>query len=462
MDPDTVSVVVELSSAYSAKAVRRAVHANGWRALSPTEARSLASKPFLWWADFARIPWDDVLDGRLAASAHYLKTGLVRKADCVHRMRKHKTSGCVPTTLLAELEDEDDVDEMCADWARVAATTPVTAGESATLWVLKPSQANRAEGIAVLREGDDAALRHGLSAFPSHKSWLLQRYVVPLLLPPDSQPVGVLSDASAGEATTGEASSGDATAGEATAGEATAGEATAGEATASEAMAVAFDSACPDSRPPPKGDPCDKATDVPPGAPAGRSGHKCHLRVHVLVVGALSVWVHDAPLVLLASEPWSEPPASVVGEHADGRMAHLSNHCVQMEGRQYDERSHTRTLYEAFEPELAQSLMDQARAIAMSALGPFARGTASFFALPHCFELFGVDLAVDCYGRAWLLEVNSGPDLALHGERLVRRTSLPATSRARQRPFCTPALSLPLLWRAHPRATLSHPLIPLF
>ena len=33
-------------------------------------------------------------------------------------------------------------------------------------------------------------------------------------------------------------------------------------------------------------------------------------------------------------------------------------------------------------------------------------------------EIYGFDLAVDQTGRAWLLEVNSGPDLSLHGERL--------------------------------------------
>ena len=55
----------------------------------------------------------------------------------------------------------------------------------------------------------------------------------------------------------------------------------------------------------------------------------------------------------------------------------------------------------------------------LPAFKPFARGSAAFLPLPHCFEVLGFDLALDRTGELFLLEVNSGPDLSLHGARLA-------------------------------------------
>ena len=295
---------VSIRQSYTRSAVERAFARAGWTIF----VGDTCAEPTLHWSDFSAIPWDSVLDGRATASAQYLKTGLVRKADLLHYMRKHGAACRFPPTIVGDIEDDDDVDELIASW-RAADTSASCAASSAaassivpaspstsdgSLWLLKPSRANRGEGIAVLRGGDEASLRTALAAHPRHRDWLLQCYVLPLLLP----------------------------------------------------------------RRPQQQQPLASASEQP------TCGLKCHLRLHVLAVGALSVWVHDAPLVLLASEQWAMPTASVLsapatsgkgekdgesvegvegreggnGDEGDngraggGLLPHLTNHCQQARG----------------------------------------------------------------------------------------------------------------------------------
>ena len=346
MEKKSPLAAVSIGVEYTQNAVIRSLQHKGWivngssSSTDSSAATSGATSVALHWSDFSAIPWDAVLDGSTTASAQYLKTGLVRKADLLHYMTKHGVAHWLPTTISADIEDEEDIDELIAKWSKAcdidASKREAGADAERPLWLLKPSRANRGEGIAVLRSGDESAARSAIARFPRFRDWLLQRYVVPLLLPPSPS---VLPMATLRPELRSAACGGDG------------------------------------------------------------SGLKCHLRLHVLAVGSLSVWVHDAPLVLLASQPWSNPAHSVISPDGDGDevdlLAHLTNRCRQARGESYDERAHTRRFREAFGPPLADRLLEQCKSIAAAAFKPFERGSAAFLPLPHCFELYGFDIAID-------------------------------------------------------------------
>ena len=377
---------------YVQSAVVRALLAEGWKVdgnddenSSPSIQKSTAPKPALWFADFSAVPWDDVLAGKTCASVQYLRTGLVRKGDLIHycktRCEPH------PPTIVADIEDDEDVDELIQKWK-----TPGQDGEwtkraprfpesncqrDSGLWVLKPSRANRGEGISILVEGDEASLRAAIKQFPQYRDWLLQKYVIPFLVPPT--PTGPLQSAYFGSAV-------------------------------DERLRARH-------------------------AEQTKAGLKCHLRVHVLAVGALSVWVHDDPLVLCSSMPWTKPTESILPEIGSAEMealcllgakfsspmlTHLTNHAQQLNGSEYDESLHTRVFSEVFDDGFRSTLLhdidDKIKAVFDSK--SFRQGNAAYFPLPHCFELYGFDFALDEFATPWLLEVNSGPDLSLYGARL--------------------------------------------
>ena len=122
------TAVVSLSVPYTAAAVTRALITSGWHVLSATD--SAAATATLWWCDFGSVAWDEVLAAKTTASAQYLKTGLVRKADLLHHMRKHKVASRWPVTIVADIEDAEDITEFAAGWCRVCATGAPEAGLS--------------------------------------------------------------------------------------------------------------------------------------------------------------------------------------------------------------------------------------------------------------------------------------------------------------------------------------------
>ena len=122
------TAVVSLSVPYTAAAVPRALITSGWHVLSATD--SAAATATLWWCDFGSVAWDEVLAAKTTASAQYLKTGLVRKADLLHHMRKHKVASRWPVTIVADIENVEDIAEFAAGWCRVCATGAPKAGLS--------------------------------------------------------------------------------------------------------------------------------------------------------------------------------------------------------------------------------------------------------------------------------------------------------------------------------------------
>ena len=236
---------VDLRSAYAHELVVEALDACGWRC-ELADAVPGDGPLSMSWADFAAQDWDGVLEGRVVGSAHYLKSGLVRKASLHFYLARHATrerqramnaaagvesaaagastggagdagdEGPMPLSVVGDFEtrDDDELDEFISAWRAVAATSGVS------LWVLKPSEGNRSEGLAIVSIDDADAVRRLVRARDEFATWMLQRHVQPML-----------------------------------------------------------------------------------AAPCGGKSHdrKFHARAHVIAVGSISVWVHRAPLVLLAA-----------------------------------------------------------------------------------------------------------------------------------------------------------------
>ena len=114
---DEATAVVSFASAYTQAAVERVLASAGWTVCTTPPAAG-ATPPQLWWADFSAVHWDDVLAGTTCASTQYLKSGLVRKADLLHYMAKRGLSGRHPATIVADIEDDDDVADMVRRWAQ--------------------------------------------------------------------------------------------------------------------------------------------------------------------------------------------------------------------------------------------------------------------------------------------------------------------------------------------------------
>ncbi|CAE7244849.1 unnamed protein product, partial [Symbiodinium necroappetens] len=155
--------------------------------------------------------------------------------------------------------------------------------------------------------------------------------------------------------------------------------------------------------------------------PLLRRGRKFHVRVHFLLVGCpmcgfSRAWLHERlHVVLAASRRWTDDPTMAA--------VHLTNHCVQAAQPGYNESEQVLLWGElmeetGLETEAQALLEDMGRSLGQALMA--ASASPGFTPLPQSFELFGADFVFQDLGtarpKAWLLEVNAGPDLAVFGD----------------------------------------------
>merc|ERR1719492_34388 len=168
-----------------------------------------------------------------------------------HRLLKRKVQGVLPESIVADVEDEEDLDSLrqrLESWAEKISAACRNA-ESHPTWVAKASNSNRGEHIFVANTATEVAdFLRPVALGEGVVEWVVQRYVAPPLLV---------------------------------------------------------------------------------------SGMKFHVRAHLLVsgcpiCGTTRGWLHCGNhVVLVSGAPYS-------GQCSD-RLAHMTNHCVQVSNPHYDE-----------------------------------------------------------------------------------------------------------------------------
>jgi tubulin---tyrosine ligase len=156
-------------------------------------------------------------------------------------------------------------------------------------------------------------------------------------------------------------------------------------------------------------------------------GHKFHLRVYVLCVGALRVFVYEKMLILIAAHRYDL-------NDTDNIYGHLTNTARAAEDVHFDEKKFVKVL-----EDLPQYLVDERPDIAPSMaaaievtvkikedifsitnelFNAFDNEYTVFAPMNNCFEVFGLDFMVDEDLQTSLLEVNPGPDFKQTGDKL--------------------------------------------
>lgn len=155
-------------------------------------------------------------------------------------------------------------------------------------------------------------------------------------------------------------------------------------------------------------------------------GHKFHLRVYILCIGALKVYVFENVLMLLAAHKYKL-------DDLDDIYRHLTNTARSAENTDFDESKFILLLddlaYIIYQQncskysynealEIVEKIRIDIRMIVKDLFSAFENEYTIFSPMSNCFELFGLDFLVDGDFNVTLLEVNPGPDFKQTGNRL--------------------------------------------
>lgn len=156
-------------------------------------------------------------------------------------------------------------------------------------------------------------------------------------------------------------------------------------------------------------------------------GYKFHLRVYVVSVGALTVYVYNNILMLIAAHRYDK-------DDLDDMFCHLTNTARACEDSSFDESKFVQLLDDLpshlllYYPDIVPTVEDAQRKIAgikkkiykitRDLFGAFENEYTVFCPMASCFEVYGLDFMVDSNFDVHLLEVNPGPDFKQTGGRL--------------------------------------------
>ena len=160
-------------------------------------------------------------------------------------------------------------------------------------------------------------------------------------------------------------------------------------------------------------------------------GHKFHLRVYILCVGALKVYVYDNILMLIAAHHYDK-------DNLDDIYSHLTNTARAVEDSLFEETKFIKLLddlpsfllgrkfkknqvhIDSIEKanDVTEQIKHDIHDICGELFTAFENEYSVFCPMSNCFEIFGLDFVVDNDLGVSLLEVNPGPDFKQTGGKL--------------------------------------------
>lgn len=150
-----------------------------------------------------------------------------------------------------------------------------------------------------------------------------------------------------------------------------------------------------------------------------RGNRKFHIRVYVLVVGALKVYVYKDILALFAAKAYQSPSQLPNGGPID-LSSHLTNTCFQDESVREESVARFWDLEDdTLNPDWREKIFEQICETTGEVFEAAAREQMVHFqTLPNAFEIFGGDFLVDAGSNLSLLEFNVYPDFKQTGRHL--------------------------------------------